>query len=69
MRELIDKLEDKGYDWGYIHLFLSVRNIGGIFINYPLSDLGIQRQYQLRAMEQKRLIAEALVEVDFLRHV
>lgn len=67
MTELVQKLLDKGYDWSYIQLFLSIRDIGQVYIPYPLSRVGLERQYELRSQEQKKLIDEAMIEVDFLR--
>lgn len=62
MKELISKLLEKGYDWGYIHLFLSCRNIG-------LIKIGSVEMIKFFYDQEKIAIELALVEVDFLRHV
>lgn len=67
MTELIDKLLMKGYDWGYIHLFLSQRDICQIFVPYPGCDISDQLKSEKRKNEIN--IESALVEVDFLRPV
>lgn len=67
MSEIIKKLLEKNYDWAYIHTFLDIRSIGGIWLPNPLYD--IEMQENGRKIEQKKLIEEALIEVDFLRHV
>lgn len=68
MKKLIDALLDKGYDWGFIHTFLNARDICYIYI--PSIDF-FEISTQLKAYSdlQKELIDQALIEVEFLRHV
>ena len=62
MNEIFEKLLDKNYNVFDIHFFLSIRDIGGIYIPRPEEDISFYHK------DQREKIKEALVEIDFLKH-
>ena len=60
MKELVEKLKDKHYDWFDIEVQLNIWNI------FP--DIYVGHDNKLHSMILKENIEQALIEVDFLKH-